>query len=161
MSVAVLGVTEACDARGAPIDVGTPKQRALLAALALQRGRSVSVGALEEILWGEEPPAAVAASLQAYVSGLRKALEPDRPPRTPARVVVTAVPGYALRVPAEALDAERFTATVTDVHRGLTPDAGFDGSVLASADEGTLARHRAALEQVLALWRGEPLCRPR
>jgi DNA-binding SARP family transcriptional activator len=156
VSVAVLGVTEACDATGAPIDVGTPKQRALLAALALQRGRPVSVGALEEILWGEEPPAAVAASLQAYVSGLRKALEPDRPPRTPARVVVTAVPGYALRIPADALDAERYITTVTDVHRGLAPDSGFDGSVLAPSDEATLGRHRAALEKGLALWRGEP-----
>jgi DNA-binding SARP family transcriptional activator len=157
VTVGVLGVTEAWDAAGAPVDVGTPKQRALLAALALQRGRPVSVGALEEILWGEEPPAAVAASLQAYVSGLRKALEPDRPPRTPAQVVVTAVPGYALRIPAEALDAERFASVVGRVHGGLPPAAeSFDGALLADVDAATLAADRSALTEALGLWRGEP-----
>ena len=47
------------------------------------------------------PPPAVTGTLQAYVAGLRKALEPDRAPRTPASILVTVGAGYALRVEPE------------------------------------------------------------
>ena len=72
-----------------------------LAALALSRGRPVSVDGLVDLLWGDAPPPGVSGTLQAYVAGLRKALEPDRPARAPAQVLVTLGPGYALRLPEE------------------------------------------------------------
>ena len=88
---------------GARLDLGTPKQRALVAALALSSGRPVSVDAIVDLLWGDEPPPGVTATLQAYVSGLRKVLEPQRERRAPATVLVTARPGYALRLPEGAV----------------------------------------------------------
>ncbi len=54
---------------GDPVDLGTPKQRALVAALALSRGWPVSVDAIVDLLWGDHPPAGVTATLQAYVVG--------------------------------------------------------------------------------------------
>jgi hypothetical protein len=52
-----------------PVDLGTRKQRALLAALAMHGGRPVSVDAIIDLLWGDDPPGAVTATLQAYVAG--------------------------------------------------------------------------------------------
>ena len=48
--------------------------------------------------------------MQAYVSQLRRVLEPGRPPRAPARVLVTQDPGYVLRVADDQVDALRFQA---------------------------------------------------
>ena len=57
---------------------------------------SVSTDRLVDGLWGDEPPQRAAATLQVYVSNLRKALEPDRSPR--AEPTVPADP--AARLPA-------------------------------------------------------------
>ena len=63
------------------------------------------------------------ATLQTYVAGLRKALEPERAPRAAATFVVTSGAGYALRLPPADLDAARFAATVTAVHGRLGPSS--------------------------------------
>ena len=52
VEVAVLGPVEV-SLDGAPVDLGTPKQRALVAALALSGGRPVSVDAIVDLLWGD------------------------------------------------------------------------------------------------------------
>ncbi len=109
MEVAVLGPVEVTLA-AQPVDLGTPKQRALVAALALGRGRPVSVDTIVDLLWGDDPPPGVTATLQAYVSQLRRVLEPERARRAPATVLVTVAPGYALRVPDDAVDAHLLRA---------------------------------------------------
>ena len=98
VEVAVLGPVEVT-LNGTPVDLGTPKQRALVSALALSRGWPVSVDAIVDLLWEEHAPPGVTATLQAYVSQLRRVLEPERQRRAPATVLVTVAPGYALRVP--------------------------------------------------------------
>ncbi|MFI2707866.1 BTAD domain-containing putative transcriptional regulator, partial [Nocardioides sp. CER28] len=138
---------------GAPVDLGTPKQRALIAALALSRGRAVSVDGIVDLLWGETPPGGVSATLQAYVSQLRRVLEPHRERRAPATVLVTVAPGYALRVAPGGLDVTRFESTVVEVHAALQ---GLDltGPPALTAAELTAAVTR--LDGALSLWRGEP-----
>ena len=44
------------------LDLGSPQQRAVLAALLLAEGRQVSLGALVDALWGQEPPKAAVGS---------------------------------------------------------------------------------------------------
>jgi DNA-binding SARP family transcriptional activator len=100
----VLGPLAAEDARG-QVDLKGPRHRAVLARLLIARGRVVPVNRLVTDLW-EDPPAGAVGAVQTFVAALRKALEPDRPPRTPACVLVTSGPGYALR--AEAVDAWQF-----------------------------------------------------
>ncbi|GAA0799247.1 hypothetical protein GCM10009524_14450 [Spirilliplanes yamanashiensis] len=129
---------------GAPVDLGAPKQRALLAALALHAGRPVTAGALIDLMWGDDAPPAAAASLQTYVAGLRRALEPGRPARAAATVLVTTPHGYRLDLPPDALDAHRFTAAVERVHRAVTPAP-------PAAGVGGLLRD---LDAALALWTG-------
>src|SRR5690242_18522712 len=95
MECLVLGPLEVV-AAGQVIALGGTKQRALLGLLVAAAGRVVSVGTLVDELWGQEPPPKVLTSLQSYVANLRRVLEPDRPARAPAQLLVTRPPGYAL-----------------------------------------------------------------
>ena len=99
MEFRVLGPLEATDDT-TPLALGRPKPRALLARLLLDVGRTVSVEALVDDLWGEDVPDSAVKMVQMYVSQLRKVL--------PADVLVTRAPGYALEVEPEAVDVVRF-----------------------------------------------------
>ncbi|WP_231905547.1 BTAD domain-containing putative transcriptional regulator [Streptomyces davaonensis] len=104
--------------------------------LITSRGSVVPVDRIVDGLWPQVPPAKVMASLHAYVSNLRRSLEPDRPPRTPATVLVTAPPGYRLRLAPDAVDAWRFESWVTRA-RDAEPEEA-----------------RALLAEALRCWRG-------
>ncbi|WP_051752523.1 BTAD domain-containing putative transcriptional regulator [Streptosporangium amethystogenes] len=134
----VLGPLEASDEHG-PLPLKGPRHRAVLARLLIARGGVVPVGRLVDDLW-ERPPDGAVGVIQTFVSALRRALEPDRPPRQPARLLVTASPGYALRAERRSVDAWRFEAA-----------AGAAGSLLAAGRAGEAL---AGLEETLALWRG-------
>ena len=122
------------------LSLGSPKQRALLAALVISANRVVSVDRLVDELWGDEPPSRAMASLQAYVSRLRRLLQPAGANRSRSDVLVTQAPGYVLRVDPESIDAVRFEAGTAE---GLR--------LLAAGDaNGALA----ALGEALGLWRG-------
>ncbi|HQR28221.1 MAG TPA: BTAD domain-containing putative transcriptional regulator, partial [Nocardioides sp.] len=155
MRVSVLGGTGVTMA-GVPVDLGARKQRALVAALALHLGRPVSVDALIDLLWADAPPPGVAGTLQSYVAGLRRCLEPDRPPRAPATVLVTSPPGYALRLPADAVDAHRFEVAVGASHRVLDPLSPTVGAAAPQVATDVVADALARLDEALASWRGTP-----
>ncbi|MEU6640774.1 AfsR/SARP family transcriptional regulator [Streptomyces rochei] len=112
-----------------------PRHRAVLARLILARRRVVPLDRLVRDLWEEPPPRAVGA-VRTFVGDLRRALEPDRPPRAPARLLVTEGPGYALRAAPDDVDAWRFEAAV------------------AEADRLPAAQAPDRLRAALAQWRG-------
>src|SRR5215470_5727705 len=124
-------------------DLGPRLQRTLLAILLVDAGHVVPVDRLIDLLWRDGPPAAAVASLQAYVSQLRRVLEPARPRRAPATVLVTQEPGYVLRVSDQQVDALRFRAMARQARGDLAA--------------GQAAAAAALLDDALALWRGEPL----
>ncbi|MFJ3403809.1 BTAD domain-containing putative transcriptional regulator [Promicromonospora sp. NPDC090134] len=113
--------------------LGGPRQRSVLARLVAARGRVVTAGRLVEDLW-DEPPQGALVALRTFVAALRRAVEPGRAARTPARVLVTDGPGYALRQ--ADVDAWVFEAAVSGA-RDLAPAAA-----------------RAALDRALNSWRG-------
>ena len=84
LSFEVLGVFRV-ERDGREVDLGRRLQRTLLAILLVEAGHVVPVDRLIDLLWREEPPAAAIASVQAYVSQLRRVLEPGRPPRAKRR----------------------------------------------------------------------------
>jgi DNA-binding SARP family transcriptional activator len=137
--VRVLGPIEA-EVGGRAVSLGGPRQRTVLAMLLTARRGVVSVDRLIEDLWRGEPPPSATASLQAYVSNLRRVLEPDRPPRTPARLLVSAPPGYAVRLDDDAVDAWRFERLLQQARQ------------LGASDPAAAG---ALLEEAAGLWRGQ------
>lgn len=143
MRFRALGPLEVAGPDGALLDVGGAKPRALLTLLLADAGRVVGVDRIVSTLWGEEPPPTVTGTLQAYVSHLRRVLEPDRGPREAPTVLVTRSPGYLLRADAADLDLLRFEELVEAGDRAVA--------------DGAAGRGVALLDEALALWRGEPL----
>jgi len=139
----ILGPLEVCDG-DRTIRLGAHKQRALLAILLLHANELVSADRLIDDLWGERPPPTALASLRAYVSRLRKALDGngDAPARSEG-VLVTRGRGYSVCVAPGELDLDRFRAFVEDGRRAL-----------AAGDPEQAA---AILRRGLALWRGPAL----
>jgi DNA-binding SARP family transcriptional activator len=125
-----------------PIDVlvgGEPRQvpgrrlKAVLAALALQPGRVVSVDGLVDIVWGDAVPATGANTLQSHMSHLRRVLD-DR------AAIRARPPGYLLDVDGEATDIETAERLIGQSKQQPNP-----------ADQEPL------LAAAVALWRGPPL----
>jgi ABC-type transport system substrate-binding protein/DNA-binding SARP family transcriptional activator len=85
-----------------PVELGPRKQRAVLAMLALEAGRTVSADHLSQGLWGDEPPASAAKMVQLYVSHLRRVLDGD------GVRIVTHGRGYELRTNGGEVDSIRF-----------------------------------------------------
>ncbi len=142
MQFRILGPLEVLDGQRR-VELGRPKQRALLAVLLVHANQVVALDRLIEELWGEQPPPQATASLQTYISNLRRVLEPGRPARTPPRVLVTQPPGYRLVVAPGELDATRFVALAEQGHR-----------LLEAEPPGPAAR---VLREALGLWRGPAL----
>ncbi|MFF7635822.1 BTAD domain-containing putative transcriptional regulator [Kitasatospora sp. NPDC008050] len=85
-------------AQGRELLLGSPKQRAVFAVLALSTNSVVSRDDLIDSVWGESPPATAAGILHTYVSGLRRALKGLGEPLT------STGPGYALQLDPGRLD---------------------------------------------------------
>ncbi len=140
--IGLLGNFEVTDHAGTPVDLGSPRQRAVLALLAIDAGKVVPLERIVDRLWGDDPPARAEGTLHAYISNLRRALEPDRPARAPSTVIVSRSPGYLLAVPPESIDAVVFERMVGE------------GRVLAGSDPEAAGR---LLREALTLWRGPAL----
>ena len=118
---------------GRRLDLGGPRQRAVLALLVAAHGTVVPTERFVEDLWAGEPPPRAIGALQAYVSHLRRVLEPDRGPRRPARVLVSAAPGYRLELPTEAVDAWHYVALVAAARGSGDPARALDHLAAARA----------------------------
>jgi DNA-binding SARP family transcriptional activator len=121
---------------GAALDLGGPRQRAVLALLVLSRGQTVSAERIIDSLWEDEPPTKAFPTMQSYVSHLRRRLEPGAAAHSRAGVIVRQGRGYAVRLPADAVDAWRFEQL-------LSPDGQSDAV--------------GRLTEALDLWRGPAL----
>ena len=62
-------------AAGRLLDVGTPRQQAVLAALAVDPGRPVPIETLIDRVWGDEPPAEARNVLYSHLSRIRQLLK--------------------------------------------------------------------------------------
>ncbi len=136
MHYRLLGPPEVVDAAGDRIDVGGRQPRILLAVLLLANGRRVTVDALVDAIWGEDPPASATGTVQSYVSRLRRRFGDGQD-------LSWDEAGYRLDVAAEQVDARRFEALAEEGR-----------SLLAAgrADEAS-----AVLQEALDLWRGPAL----
>jgi len=125
------------------LDLGRPKQRAVLAALLIHANRVVSLDRFGEILWPGGPAARSPGSLPVYIANLRRLVEPGRPARTPPQRILTRPPGYLICVAAGEYDVADFERLSAEGNRHLA--------------EGRPHAARRALGDGLSLWRGRAL----
>jgi DNA-binding SARP family transcriptional activator len=118
---------------GTPLELGGPRQRAVLTMLLLHANEAISVAQLTEAVW-DSPPVSPESNLRTYVAGLRKVLGD--------RLVTRPGHGYQLVVEPGELDLDEFDRLVRQGE-----DAFADADVEAAADFFT---------QALAKWRGIP-----
>jgi DNA-binding SARP family transcriptional activator/basic membrane lipoprotein Med (substrate-binding protein (PBP1-ABC) superfamily) len=129
----VLGPLEAKVGEAA-VELGGRKQQAVLAALLLRAGEVVPDDRLIDDVWGEQPPAAVGHSLEAYVSNLRRVLAPH------GVAIERRGGGYRLDLGPASLDAQVFETLVEQA-----------ASALAAGDRDQAA---SAAGEALSLWHG-------
>jgi len=141
MEFGILGSLEVLDDHRC-VEVSSAKERLVLAVLLVHVNEVVSAHRLSEVLWGAEPPATAANTLQTYVSHLRRALEPGHAARAQDGMLRTRGQGYSLAVAPEAVDAVRFERFAGEGRDTLRSDPEWAAS---------------ALRRALALWRGDPL----
>jgi DNA-binding SARP family transcriptional activator len=142
MRIQVLGPVGAWH-HGVPVDLGPPRQRGLLGLLALAGGRPLPRADLVEALWQCEPPVSAINMIQSHVKRLRRALEPERLRYQSSTVLPAVGDGYALRVPACAVDALVFRDLVS--------------TAVAARREGRTDRAATMLAEAIGLWQGSPL----
>ncbi|GAA1349504.1 AfsR/SARP family transcriptional regulator [Saccharothrix algeriensis] len=126
---------------GRPAPLGGVKPRALLAALALEPGVTVSGDGLADVLWPQGPPRSAAANIRTYVHTLRRVLA--RHDAGLADRIESRSAGYALRAAPEEVDRAVFESLVAAAHRAL--EAGEPTAALAD------------LARAERLWRGSVL----
>jgi predicted ATPase/class 3 adenylate cyclase len=119
------------------IEVGGAKRRALLAYLLVHAGRPQPLDRLVDALGPEAEGGVSPATIQTYVSHLRKIFGAAADGEA---TLVHRAGGYLLEIPPDALDATRFEAAVAAA--SVEPDA---------------RTRLASLADALALWRGPPL----
>jgi DNA-binding SARP family transcriptional activator len=132
-AVIAFGILGPLEARrdGAEVALGGPMQRAVLALLLLEGGRVLSIDRIAEELYAGAVPATAVTQVHRQVSDLRRILGEE--------VIETRAPGYVLHVEPEAVDLRQFEL------------------LCARAESGEPAEALAALDEALALWRGDPL----
>ncbi len=139
MEIRLLGPVEVLSARGS-VPIGSAKQRALLAFLALQPRRLVTNDALIDALWGDDPPDGTVKALRFHVSRLRVILrQADAADRLRTRPH-----GYLLAIAEDAVDVGRFERAVA-------------GARLARSEGAAPTAVSAALRDALGLWAGPAL----
>lgn len=123
---------------GVDVTPTAPKEKSLLALLAVNRGAVVSTERLLDELWPDLAPERGRRVLQVRVAAVRKLLD-----RAGAAALVESVaPGYRLRLEPHAVDGDRFERLLHRAREAAAAeDAGGAAAMLADAE---------------ALWRGGP-----
>ncbi|MEV7190343.1 BTAD domain-containing putative transcriptional regulator [Streptomyces sp. NPDC093510] len=119
--------------------LGSAKERLVLAALALDAGRPVSLDTLIHRLWEDTPPAKPRAGLHTYAARIRRRLRATGSDD----LLVQRAHTYLLDIRPERVDCHRFEQLAARA-RALA-DGADDGAALD------------LLREAAALWRGEPL----
>lgn len=138
MELRLLGAVEAWSAQE-KVDLGPPKQRFLLAVLALHINQLVSLERLVDLTWPNSPPPTANHAIHVRISALRAMLTGGNGEGTGIQIR-THGSSYVLRADPMCVDAHRFRALVTEAR--AHPD-----------DAGKVVTYRRAL----SLWHGPPL----
>ncbi|MGN6692912.1 MAG: AfsR/SARP family transcriptional regulator, partial [Aquihabitans sp.] len=136
LQVSILGPVRATR-RGTDLPLGGRRQKSVLVRLAIVGGDVVPVERIIDDLWGGEPPASAANTLQSYVSNLRRELGAKAAP-----AIERIGDGYRLDTTAVDLRSTRFEQLVAEA-------SGPEAAMLDG--DARIAR----LDEALGLWHGQ------
>ncbi|GGU32787.1 AfsR/SARP family transcriptional regulator [Lentzea flava] len=123
---------------GQRLEIGPPQQRTVLACLAIEACRPVSLQTLGDRLWGQDQPGGARASLHAHLTRIRQILAAGATAAGADVRLERRTGGYVLEVDRDWVDLHRFRR-------------------LARAPCATDAERVTSLRSALDLWRGRPL----
>ncbi|WFF03751.1 BTAD domain-containing putative transcriptional regulator [Micromonospora sp. WMMD964] len=126
---------------GRQIDLGPPKQRRVLAALAVNANQCVPVEMLVDRVWEDGPPGDARGVLYSYLTRLRRLLAVAGAAASVPITVGRRSGGYLLELPAQHVDFHRFLDQVGRARAMETADP----------------ERARLLGMAIELWRGEPL----
>ncbi|MET7935573.1 BTAD domain-containing putative transcriptional regulator [Streptomyces sp. NPDC005322] len=139
MRFTVLGPVRAW--RGeAELELGPPKQRALLALLLVRAGQPVALSEIVDVLWAQDPPSSAVNVVHRHVGAVRRLLEPGLPAKAAGSRLVRSSGGYRLNADADALDLLRFRQVSEAARQAAGTDAPNEAAELFA--------------QALTLWQG-------
>ncbi|MEW2143636.1 BTAD domain-containing putative transcriptional regulator [Micromonospora vinacea] len=125
---------------GRKLHLGTPKQQAVFAMLAVQPGQLVTVNDLVDELWPDSPPRSAVPNVRTYAANLRRTFETFESGRG---VIVRQQSGYQFTLKPEAIDVFRFEMEFAAGREALTV--------------GHMDQALARLGSAVARWRGPML----
>ncbi|MCX5417783.1 AfsR/SARP family transcriptional regulator [Streptomyces sp. NBC_00059] len=128
---------------GRELAPGAPKIRQMLTLLALQPRETVSIDALVQELWADDPPPSALKTVHIQVSRARRLFTEEAVTAPDRALLVTRAPGYLLRVDDDDIDVKCFEGFVRRAQREFA--------------EGTPGRAADFLTRALSLWRGPVL----
>jgi DNA-binding SARP family transcriptional activator/tetratricopeptide (TPR) repeat protein len=129
-------------AAGRLLDVGTPRQQAVLAALIVDAGRPVAIETVIDRVWDDTPPVEARNVLYSHLSRIRQVLRHAVALTGEAAVrIERRHAGYVLEIDPDLVDLHRFWRLVD----------------LGRKPQDTDADRVSALTEALGLWRGTPL----
>ncbi|WP_436942694.1 AfsR/SARP family transcriptional regulator [Streptomyces sp. SudanB66_2053] len=124
------------------INIGSPQQQAVLAALVLRQGKSMTVEELVAAVWSN-PPAGATSIVRTYMSRLRSALQPGGRPSRTSGLLRSAQSGYWMSREGTLCDVDLFDR---DMH-----------AAEERFSEGRFGVARDLLRRALEHWSGPPL----
>lgn len=124
----------------AELELGPPKQRALMALLLVRAGQPVALSEIVDVLWAQDPPSSAVNVVHRHVGAVRRLLEPGLPAKAAGSRLVRSSGGYRLNADAEALDLLRFRQLSERARQAAGMDAPDEAAELFA--------------QALALWQG-------
>jgi DNA-binding SARP family transcriptional activator/tetratricopeptide (TPR) repeat protein len=140
MELRVLGPVELRVA-GRRVAAGPPRQRGMLAALAVDAGRPVPIDTLIDRVWGDAAPDQARNALHACVTRARRVLDRATAAGGTPALLVRQAGGYVLEIDPNSVDVHRFRTLIERARDPGCPDP----------------RRVDLLRQALDLWWGTPL----
>ncbi|GGK72685.1 hypothetical protein GCM10012284_03170 [Mangrovihabitans endophyticus] len=140
MEFRILGPVEA-QAGGAALDLGTAKQRAILAVLLIDADAPVSLECLVDRVWGDAPPPQVRRVVQAHLSRIRAVLASAAQVTGEPVALSRRSSAYRLHIDRDRVDLHRVRGLVRQAKS--MPDCSPERAAL--------------LTEALGRWQGEPL----
>ncbi|MBO0870495.1 MAG: winged helix-turn-helix domain-containing protein, partial [Micromonosporaceae bacterium] len=138
MRLEMLGPMRVTDEAARQVTVTAPRQRTLLAALALHANQVVPAEKLAELVWDGAPPHGAGVTLRSYLRRLRTGLGPGWAAR-----IVTHRPGYLCQAGEDEVDVLAFETLCRQATMAVHEQRWADASGTA--------------DRAVALWRDTPL----